>query len=413
MKKKVYIINSKFRAINYGIGTYTEQLIECLKTTSIDFGVINLFSSENEISISEKDGYKQISIPSSPILFSFGFKNKNLYYRNVAYLLKEILYEKNIKYIFHLNFMAESALAVNLKKLFNSKIILVAHYTDWSFSLLGDYKKLKNIIGKSETELEPFEKNVLENLKKDKELVNMCDKLICVAKHSLYYFVDICHVNPTKCLVVNNALKDIYKKKYINQKNRIKKKFNIPESSKIVIFAGRLDKVKGVLYLIKAFIKLYNKNPNTLLYIAGEGGFSHYLSVAENYWGKIIFTGKLDKKTLYELYSISDIGVVSSIHEEFGFVAIEMMMHKLPLIVTNTGGLAEIVEENVSGLKIPIRTIKGKRCIDTTKMKQKIDILLNNPDLASNIAKNGRRRFLEKYELSLFKEKMAELYSNI
>jgi hypothetical protein len=37
-----------------------------------------------------------------------------------------------------------------------------------------------------------------------------------------------------------------------------------------------------------------------------------------------------------------------------------MMMHALPIIVTKTGGLDEIVEDNLSGLKVPVRTLKGK-----------------------------------------------------
>ncbi|MDR0547541.1 MAG: glycosyltransferase, partial [Dysgonamonadaceae bacterium] len=100
-------------------------------------------------------------------------------------------------------------------------------------------------------------------------------------------------------------------------------------------------------------------------------------------------------------------------HEEFGFVAIEMMMHALPLIVTKTGGLDEIVEDNVSGLKVPVRTIKGKRQADVKLLQEKICLLLENPAQASELGENARKRFLEKYELSIFKEKMLNLYQTI
>ena len=158
---------------------------------------------------------------------------------------------------------------------------------------------------------------------------------------------------------------------------------------------------------------MLDTNPNTLLFIAGEGQISNYLLEADRYWSRITFTGMLDKKKLYELYSIANIGIVSSLYEEFGFVAIEMMMYKLPIIVTDTSGLSEIVEDGVSGFKIPIQNIKGKRGFDSKKMAQKIILLLNRKDLASEIAENGRRRFLDKYELSVFNKKMKDLYLNI
>lgn len=54
-----------------------------------------------------------------------------------------------------------------------------------------------------------------------------------------------------------------------------------------------------------------------------------------------MFTGYVNQRTLSDLYSVADIGVVPSLHEEFGYVAIEMMMHRLPVIVNATTGLAE------------------------------------------------------------------------
>ena len=337
MKRKVYIINGKSIAAIYGIGTYIDQLIESLKNVNIDLGIINLLSKVNEISITNKSSYIQIDIPGA----AYTPDKAHYYFRNMAYLLKDILPgESNTQYIFHLNYLEGHELAYNIKKLFKCKIILVAHYTEWSFKLFGDYTKLKNILIKPESELNSFERSIHKNVNYDKEMIKNCDKLICVAKHSLHYFIDICKYDISKCIVINNALKDMYRAKSVVQKNIIRRKLFIPDNYKIIIFAGRLVRVKGVSFLIKAFKKVLETNPDTLLYIAGDGNQSdQFLSEAKDYWGRIMFTGRLDKKKLYELYSISDIGVVSSVHEEFGLVAIEMMMHKLPVIVTDTGGL--------------------------------------------------------------------------
>lgn len=110
---------------------------------------------------------------------------------------------------------------------------------------------------------------------------------------------------------------------------------------------------------------------------------------------------------------MADMGVVSSVHEEFGFVAIEMMMHALPIIVSDTGGLREIVEDGISGLKVPVKTQKGKRVPDITVLTEKILLLITNEKLSRAIANGGRKRFLEKFESISFKEKMLHIYNTL
>jgi glycosyltransferase involved in cell wall biosynthesis len=193
----------------------------------------------------------------------------------------------------------------------------------------------------------------------------------------------------------------------------LKSKYHIGTEEKIILFAGRLDNVKGVKFLITAMKTVLSKYQNIRLIIAGDGDFGNLMKEASHCWAKISFTGRIDKSKLYELYSIADIGVVCSLHEEFGYVAIEMMMHALPVIVTKTGGLDEIVEDNVDGLKVPVRTRKGVRQVDEKILAERIGYLLDNPNVANILGENGRRRFLERFELSIFKEKMLKLYNNI
>jgi glycosyltransferase involved in cell wall biosynthesis len=85
----------------------------------------------------------------------------------------------------------------------------------------------------------------------------------------------------------------------------------------------------------------------------------------------------------------------------------------LPIVATDTGGLSEIIEENISGLKVPVRIKKGERIIDTNRLADRISVLLSDTNLAEKIAKNGRIRFLEKYELSVLKRNMLDLYNTI
>ena len=411
MKRKVYIFSGTSRATAYGIGTYIKQLTDSLQGTDIDYEVVYLHSQDcgNEVAITEESGYKQISIPAVTSTLK---RSTQYYQRNIAYLLKELIpNDKNTQYIFHLNFMTNPDLVSILKKMFKCKVITTVHYTNWSFALLGNQEKLKEILTKKE--LVDKEKSIRKDIKADKRMLEKSDRFICVGQHTLESFNDICEIDITKGILINNALKDCYARLSHDKKNTIRQKYSIPEQTKIIIFAGRLDEVKGLHFLIAAYKEVIKTNPDTHLFIAGEGNFTDWLSEAKNDWIKITFTGKLDREQLYELYSIANIGIVPSLHEEFGYVATEMMMHEIPLLVTDTGGLAEIVEDGVSGLKVAVQTDGDKRTIDTARMTDKMRELLDNQNYAKELGRNGRLRFLEKYELGLFKEKMRELYMSI
>jgi len=410
--KELYIFNGASRAVAYGIGAYIDQLIKALKDTEWKVTIVYLYAQGNEIEISEKDEYRQINIP-------FPSKNhphaKQYYSTVIACLLKEIIQEdKKNEYIFHLNFMSDSYFIKCLKKHFRCKVILIAHYTDWSFSLLGDIHKLKRILQIPKKMLtNPFEKKVAEGFKEDIKMINRADRLVCVARHTWEVFHRLGEVPDGKTEIINNALADTYQPASAKYKSDLRSKYCFDNKAQIILFAGRLDEVKGIAFLIRAFRKVLQTNPDSFLLIAGEGNFSAWLKEAADCWSRILFTGKLDKKKLYELYNVANIGVVPSLHEEFGFVAIEMMMYALPVIVTKVGGLDEIVEDNVSGLKVPVRTIKGKRQVDVKLLAEKMVYLLNNPVESQVFGENARKRFLGKFELSIFKEKMLNLYNNI
>lgn len=409
MRKKIWIVARATRASAYGIGTYQANLIACLKKSGVDFGVIELNSSLKEVSIEQKSGYEQISIPS---IHAGTQKHGQYYSRNVAYLLRELIPEDYECYpIFHLNLMNDSVLVRYIKKLFKCKIILTVHYTNWSFSLLGDVRRLDGIMSKKKKLLDSFEKGIRAGFEEDIKMAQRCDSAIYIAEHSAKAFSK--YVKTKNQVVINNGLKDRYKKPIRGGKDSVRTKYMIPPRAEVILFAGRLDEVKGVRYLIEAFRKVLSDHPDALLVIAGDGEFAPLFREAENIWSKIVFTGKLDKGKLYDLYQSADIGVVSSIHEEFGYVAVEMMMHGLPVIAGDTGGLAEIIEKGVSGLKVPIVTRKGQRRLDSKTLASKINLLLEDLDFAAKLGEGGRKRFLERYELSVFGEKMISLYNSL
>jgi glycogen(starch) synthase len=67
---------------------------------------------------------------------------------------------------------------------------------------------------------------------------------------------------------------------------------------------------------------------------------------------KVLFEGFLDEQTLLKLQKCADVSVVPSLFEPFGIVALEAMAAKSAIVVSDTGGLSEIVEHDVTGVKV-------------------------------------------------------------
>lgn len=130
-------------------------------------------------------------------------------------------------------------------------------------------------------------------------------------------------------------------------------KFALPEE-KIVLFVGRLVYEKGVHILINAIPKILEK-VNAKFIIVGDGYMrENLLKLVKKMelTHKVLFTGFLDDKTLRKLQRCADVSVVPSLFEPFGIVALEAMAAKSPVVVSDTGGLSEIVEHDITGVKV-------------------------------------------------------------
>lgn len=164
------------------------------------------------------------------------------------------------------------------------------------------------------------------------------------------------------------------------------------DNEKIIMCAGRLVYEKGFQYLIDAAPKILNGYNDAKFIIAGKGGMLEELKAKANYLGisdKVYFTGQLTPKELYTMYRCADIAVFPSTYEPFGLVAIEGMYAGTPIVVSDVGGLNEIVEHGVTGMK----SYAG----NPNSIADSILALLFDHQLAYNVAKNGKAKVKEIY----------------
>ena len=164
------------------------------------------------------------------------------------------------------------------------------------------------------------------------------------------------------------------------------------DNEKIILYMGRLVYEKGVQHLISAIPKILNGYNDAKLVIAGKGGMMDELKAQAEALGlgnKVYFTGYLDSKQVQKMYKCADIAVFPSTYEPFGIVALEAMLAGVPTVVSDVGGLNEIVEHGVTGMK----SYAG----NSNSIADSILALLYDHALAATVSKNAKAKVKELY----------------
>lgn len=139
--------------------------------------------------------------------------------------------------------------------------------------------------------------------------------------------------------------------------DKTRKDLNVKPTDTLVVFCGRILRVKGVSHLLDAFDMIDDKSIK-LLVIGGklksEQDFADEMIARMSKMDNVTYLGYVSNNSLSKYYQSSDIQVIPSVWEEgAGLVAIEGMASGLPLVITQSGGMVEYVDDSCS-VKIPI-----------------------------------------------------------
>ena len=406
----LYIIGNKaLRSSAYGIGTYINQLELSIQGSGMNVCFIHLNAETQRFSQKVENGVRHWYIPYPKNKYKEEEKHNKLYLQNAVFILRQYIQQTD-NLIFHLNYPKYPTFANALKASFNCKIVVAVHFFSWGFDIFGNVSRLQKILGKPEKKLDQLGKQVKITFNEEKNLLCFVDKVLSLSNHNAKILQKIYQVNRQNISIIHNGLEDKAPKEF--DRELIRRMYNLSVETPVVIFAGRLDPVKGLSYLIRASKIVLDHFPDCHIVIAGSGDYDTYMKERGNRWMNIHFTGLLEKTELYELYSIADIGVMPSLYEPFGYVAVEMMMHCLPVIATITSGLDEVVDKTC-GFKVPVSVQSDRVEIDTDFMAEKILYLLRNPVEARQMGANGRKRYLKYFSSEIFYSKMLHLYKTL
>lgn len=399
-RKCLFIISGVSIGNQYGVGTYVCQLAQCFSPEEWDITIIYLHSKENTINwkLENQIAYYEIPVPLEMQTFGADIDDMR-YYRGIYYYFASHMLAQREVYC-HFNFARHYHLALLFKENLNAKILFTLHYTEWSFELLGDRERMERILANPNGQ---WEESVIKTFESEKKfMTDCCDRIIAIARHSYDMLKKLYGIPEEKLAYIPNGLKDELVEYNQEQRIQLRKKYGFEEKERLIIFAGRLNPVKGILELIEAFGQVREIYSNVKLIVAGSGMLERCLETANPLWSHVVFTGFISKEQLFELYAIAEFGIVPSIHEEFGYVATEMMMNKLPVLVHKTTGLSEIVMDGKYGAIFEFG--KEKRI---ENLKETLVDMLSKENLRCNSTK-GRERMLENYSLHKFRERIME-----
>lgn len=179
------------------------------------------------------------------------------------------------------------------------------------------------------------------------------------------------------------------------------------DNEKIVFFAGRIVHEKGIQILLEAAPKILRNYQDVKFVIAGRGPCLDDLKAQAERLGisnKVYFTGYLNDAQITKMYKAIDIATFPSLYEPFGIVALEGMLAGAATVVSDAGGLNEIVSHGIDGMK----SYAG----NANSLADSILEVLFNHDLYEQITKNAQEKVKEEFNWDIIAKKTMAVYKD-
>jgi glycosyltransferase involved in cell wall biosynthesis len=262
-------------------------------------------------------------------------------------------------------------------------------------------------------ELNPNEKMMLRFnrvlRRYETQLMNRSDALIAVSRYTVGELTELYGIEEEKIHVIYNGV-DINKFKPRRGRAELRREFGLEEEKKIVLFVGRLYHRKGLETLLHSIPPVIQEFGDVKFAISGTGFKKKEQSLRdlakeldiEDY---VTFLGYVPDEKLPDLYSASDIFVLPAIYENFPFAILEAQATGLPVISTKVGGIPEFLADNENGFLID----PG----DPEQLTQRILTLLQDPKLAKEMGRQGRKLIEEKFTWRLITSQVIDLYHKL
>lgn len=176
----------------------------------------------------------------------------------------------------------------------------------------------------------------------------------------------------------------------------------------LIVSVGRMVPEKGFQVMVQAAAEVLQEFPHARFVIAGKGPMLEELRYRTQALGiadRFHLPGYVSDDDLLKLLRVADVGVYPSIYEPFGIVALEGMAARIPVVVSDTGGLGGIVEHGVTGIK----THAGSPDSLAWGIKQ----VLYHPDWGNWMVDQAYQRLIDTFNWDIIADQTKQVYARV
>lgn len=271
---------------------------------------------------------------------------------------------------------------------------------------------MKNQIATSVSERAPKER-----IDGEQHIIHhVADRLIAATPAEEAQLQTLYGADPAKISIIPPGV-DLERFRPINKKEA-KQRVGLPCSDKNILFAGRIEPLKGIDTLLRAMAILQERSPQIIenCCMAIIGG-DPYAEDVDDEMARlqalcndleirdlVLFLGAKDQEILPNYYAAAEMVVMPSHYESFGMVALEAMAMGTPVIASEVGGLAHLVQHRQTGFHVPSR--------DPEALAHRIFDLLSNPHCRQLLGQNARE-YAKNYAWPVIVDQMLTLYDQL
>ncbi|GEC78872.1 glycogen synthase [Flavobacterium aquatile] len=252
---------------------------------------------------------------------------------------------------------------------------------------------------------------------------NTADGIIAVSQQMKSDVIEAYGVAPEKVTVIHNGIDpEFYKPTFDTD---LLLEYGINLDIPFVLFVGRITRQKGISQLISA-AKYFNKNCQVVL-CAGAPDTEEIAKETEKLIqelqsqrdGIILISEMLPREKIKVLYSHARVFACPSLYEPFGIINLEAMSCETPVVGSAVGGIPEIIIEGKTGYLIELESISRtdfnpKNPEEFQKnFAKKINLLLDDENLATQMGKAGRERVLDIFSWESIAKTTYKYYENV
>ncbi len=185
----------------------------------------------------------------------------------------------------------------------------------------------------------------------------------------------------------------------------VRNELGLSDDDFVILYVGILVERKRVEDLIAAAAQLRPCHPHLKLIVAGEGELRKGLEAQvaqKGLKGTVIFPGRVPDDILPAIYALADVFVLPSSEEGLGVVLLEAMASGKPVIASRTSGILSVVDDRRTGLLFEPGNIDD--------LVGKIDLLMNDTRLRSELGEAARSITVQRFAQELQVEKLLGVY---